>query len=61
MQVTNEKAYTVHDVLAAECTTEPMVCLKCGSHEVTFHQYIGDAHCADCDTWQLEFEDQKGE
>ena len=50
----NKKAYTVHDVIAAECTLEPIVCLSCGSHEVTFYQYVGDAQCAECGEWQLD-------
>lgn len=50
--------YTVHDILNAEINLEPLICLACGSHEVTFHQYIGDAYCANCGKWQLEI---KGE
>ena len=53
------KVYHVEDVIAAECNMEPLVCKFCGSIECTFHQYIGDAHCADCDQWQLE--DEEGE
>jgi hypothetical protein len=47
--------YTVHDVIKAEHNLEPIVCLYCGSNEVTFHQYVcnGDAYCADCGKWQL--------
>ena len=46
--------YTVYDVINAECTLEPMVCLFCGSHEVTFYQYVADAHCEVCGKWQIE-------
>ncbi len=47
---------TVHTVLAAECNLEPIECLHCGDDEgnVTFNQFIGDAHCATCGEWQLE-------
>ena len=50
------KAYTVEEVIAAEITLEPMVCKFCGSHEVTFLQYVGDAQCGDCGEWQLDEE-----
>ena len=53
-----KQAYTVHDVIAAECNLEPMVCLYCGSNEVTYHQYIGDASCGDCGKWQLNPEEE---
>jgi len=46
--------YTVYDVIIAECNLEPIVCLNCGSEEVTYHQYIGDAYCANCGKWQLD-------
>ncbi len=49
-----KEEYTVHNVIAAECTLEPMICLHCDGSEVTFDQYIGDAYCADCGKWQLE-------
>jgi len=52
----NDKKYTVHDVILAECTLEPLTCLHCGSQEVIFAQYISDAYCADCGKWQLELE-----
>lgn len=50
----NDRGYNVHDVLNAEYTLEPLICLYCGSKEVTFHQYIGDAHCGDCGKWQVD-------
>ena len=51
----DEKNYDVFDVINAECNLEPMVCLKCGSNEVTFEQYVGDAYCTECGTWQLDY------
>jgi len=50
--------YDVEDVLEAGCTLEPMICRHCGSDEVTFHQYIGDASCAACGEWQLDDEEE---
>ena len=50
------KTYSVEEVIAAECTLEPMKCKFCGSLEVTFLQYVGDAHCDECGTWQLDGE-----
>jgi len=50
------KVYHVEDVITAQCNLEPLTCKLCESTEVTYHQYIGDAHCADCDRWQLEDE-----
>jgi len=48
-------SYTVHDVIKAGCTLEPMRCLHCGSEEnVTFNQGVGDAQCGNCGEWQLE-------
>ena len=45
---------TARDVIQAECTLEPMTCIHCGhTGEVTFNQYIGDAHCEWCGEWQL--------
>ena len=29
-------------------------CVHCGSHEVTYHQYIGDSYCSECGEWQTE-------
>ena len=52
-----KRVYDVQDVVDAECTLEPLVCRFCHSQEVTFYQYIGDAHCARCGRWQLEEED----
>ena len=46
--------YTIHDVLDAGYNLTPLVCLDCGSHEVTYLQYVGDAQCAECGKWQLE-------
>jgi len=47
-------AFTVHDVIKAGHTLEPLECLHCGHvGEVTFNQAIGDAHCAQCGQWQL--------
>lgn len=55
----SEQCYTVEDVIAAEYTLEPLCCKHCGSREVTYHQYIGDAYCADCGRWQLEIEEDE--
>jgi len=53
--VYEKKSYTVHDVLNAGYTLEPMVCLKCGQvGYVTFSQYVGDAYCEQCGEWQLD-------
>jgi hypothetical protein len=46
--------YDVQDVINAECTLTPFRCRFCGSHEVVYHQYIGDASCQECGFWQLE-------
>jgi len=54
------KTYTVEDVIQAECTLEPIKCKKCGGTNVTFHQYIEDAYCADCGTWQLDYSEDSG-
>ena len=52
------RSYTVHEVIAAECTLEPLRCIHCGNvGEVTFLQSPGDAHCAVCGKWQLEGEE----
>ena len=48
----NHQTFTVDDVITAECTLEPIVCIFCGSTEVTFNQQICDAHCANCGEWQ---------
>lgn len=49
-----EKTFDVQEVINAECNLEPLKCRFCRSLEVTFHQYIGDAYCAECGKWQLE-------
>jgi len=49
-----EKEYDVQDVIDAECTLEPIKCRFCGSHEVTYNQYIGDACCSMCGKWQIK-------
>jgi len=48
------ETYTVEDVIMAECNLEPIKCKFCGSLEVTYFQYIGDASCASCGKWQGE-------
>ena len=48
------KTYDVQDVINAEYTLEPIKCRNCGSLEVTFDQYIGDAQCGTCGEWQLK-------
>ena len=49
--------YTVHDVIKAGYTLEPMICLYCGGTEVEYMQYISDAYCADCGRWQLDIDE----
>ena len=44
--------YTVIDVKAAAITLEPLLCLCCGSQEVTYLQYLGDGQYACCGEWQ---------
>ncbi len=53
--------YTAEDIFEAECNLEPLQCMKCGSLEVTYNQYIMDAFCADCGTWQEEYEEEANE
>ena len=55
------KSYTVDDIIHAECELTPLRCILCGSYEVTCHQYIGDAYCANCGNWQKgeEYEKRK--
>ena len=48
--------YSVEQVIAAEYTLEPIKCKFCGSLEVVFLQYVGDAYCQECGTWQLDGE-----
>ena len=52
-----EKSYDVQDVINAGFTLEPIKCRFCGSLEVVFFQYIGDASCQECGKWQLEGEE----
>lgn len=49
-----QAVYTVFEIINAECNLEPIECLFCNSVEVEYHQYIGDAYCSHCGTWQLE-------
>lgn len=56
MEEKEKRTYTVEEVIAAEYTLEPMKCKYCGSLEVVFLQYIGDAYCQDCGIWQLDGE-----
>ena len=51
------KTYSVEEVIAAESTLEPMECKFCGSLEVIFLQYVGDAYCEECGRWQLDEEE----
>jgi hypothetical protein len=46
--------YTVADVHAAHITLEPLICIFCGSQEVTYLQYIRDGQCATCGRWQTD-------
>ena len=51
-----EKTYNILDVLGVGYTLSPMKCVfkKCGSTEVTYHQYQNDAYCATCGRWQYK-------
>lgn len=58
-RVIEETVYDVQDVIDVGYTLEPLRCRFCGSHEVTFYQYIGDAFCETCGSWQLEGSNSK--
>ena len=47
--------YDIQDIINAECNLEPIKCRYC-SHigEVTYYQYLNNAHCAKCGRWQLD-------
>ena len=47
------KIYT-QDVINSELNLIPLHCYYCGSKEVTFLQYVGDAHCSTCGKWQTQ-------
>lgn len=49
--------YDVQDVINAEFNLEPIKCRFCGSLEVVYLQYIGDATCQMCRRWQLDKEE----
>lgn len=53
--------YDIEDVINAGYNLEPIKCRKCGSLEVEFLQYIGDATCSNCGSWQLEIKKKKGD
>lgn len=40
------------DLLNAQFNLDPVHCYYCDSTEITFLQYIGDAHCSNCGRWQ---------
>ncbi len=44
--------YYTKDVINAGINLGPLHCYFCEGNEVTFNQYIGDAHCGDCGEWQ---------
>jgi ribosomal protein S27E len=48
------KTYTTQEVINSGINLNPIKCNQCGSIEVTYHQYIGDACCSDCGEWQTE-------
>ena len=52
-----EKGFDVQDVIDAEFNLQPIRCRFCGSLEVVFLQYVGDAHCEACGKWQLTGEE----
>ena len=45
--------HTIFDVIEAQCTLEPIVCVHCGSTEVTFNQQLVNGQCADCGKDQI--------
>jgi hypothetical protein len=47
-----KEKYTTQDVINARVNLEPIKCYFCKSLEVTFYQYVGDAHCVECGEWQ---------
>lgn len=52
---TVDTAYTVRDVIAAECSLDPLTCVHCGTvGEVVFNQGVADGRCQVCGKWQLE-------
>ena len=53
---TSKVQYDVQDAIDLGYNLVPLVCRKCGSTEVTFNQYIGDACCDNCGEWQLDLE-----
>lgn len=53
-EIETMKTYTTQDVINAECNLEPLQCRFCGSVEVVFLQYVGDASCQECGKWQIE-------
>lgn len=52
-----QEVFDVQDVINAEYTLKPIKCRYCGSLEVVFMQYVGDAHCQACGRWQLTGEE----
>lgn len=46
--------YYTNDVINAGINLEPLHCYFCESNEVTFNQYVGDAHCGNCGEWQSD-------
>jgi len=49
-----KKEFDVQDIIDAEYNLSPLKCRHCGSFEVEYHQYIGDAYCSSCGKWQLD-------
>jgi len=50
------KTYDVQDIIDVEYNLEPLECRFCGSLELYFSDYVGDAYCAECEKWQLNDE-----
>lgn len=61
LKVMDGEIYDVQDVIDAEYTLEPLACRLCGSLEVVFLQYVGDAVCQECGEWQLDNIKEVGE
>lgn len=50
----NKTSFDVQDIIDVGYNLYPLKCRNCGSEtEVTFYQYLHDAHCEACGSWQL--------
>ena len=44
----DKQEYTVDDMRKVGYTLSPLVCIHCGSHEITYLQYLDYATCDEC-------------